>query len=91
MKLVVDASAWAAIVTPEATSAAARRTLGGMELCAPELLLAEIASLLWQKVRRSEVAPEDADAALALTRQAITWLEAREDSGRSGACARPPP
>ena len=63
MRFVVDASAWAGVITPEATTAAA---------CA--LLLAETANLLWKKVRRAQVVADDAVRALAITRRAFGLL-----------------
>ena len=74
MKLVVDASAWAGVVTSEPTSAVAREILHDADLIAPELLLAEMANLLWKKVRRANLSASDAVLAFAITRRAVTPL-----------------
>jgi predicted nucleic acid-binding protein len=74
VRLVVDASAWAGVVTPEAISVAARAALHDADLVAPDLLLAETASLLRKEVRRGNIAAADAVLALAATRRAIGLL-----------------
>ena len=74
MRFVVDASAWAGVITPEATTAAACALLQDADLVAPDLLLAETANLLWKKVRRAQVVADDAVRALAITRRAFGLL-----------------
>ncbi|MBP7337522.1 type II toxin-antitoxin system VapC family toxin [Niveispirillum sp.] len=63
MTIVVDASVavkW--LVTEDDSTAAVR--LCALPLAAPDLLSAEVASIMWKKVRRGEVTPAIAQAAL---------------------------
>ncbi len=61
MTLVTDASVVVKWVLPEPGSEeAAALLVGGEELIAPELLLAEVANTLWLKVRRNEMLRRDA-------------------------------
>ena len=62
-KLVVDASVAVKWYVPELGSIQASSLLETEEqLLAPELLLAEFGSVLWKKVRRGELAVEEAEA-----------------------------
>ena len=61
-RLVVDASALAALVFQEPEGDAIRLRLDGAEVFAPELLRFELANTAWKKVRR-----QPADAAKILT------------------------
>jgi predicted nucleic acid-binding protein len=66
MRLVVDASALAALVFQEPEGDAIRLRLDGAEVFAPELLRFELASTAWKKVRQ-----QSADAAKILTAQSL--------------------
>ena len=67
MTWVVDASVAVKWVVPEALSDNADRLLAsGEELVAPDLLPVEAANALWKKTTRKELAPREADQALAL-------------------------
>ena len=61
-RLVVDASALAALVFQEPEGDAMRQRLDGAEVFAPELLRYELANTAWKKVKR-----QPADAANILT------------------------
>jgi predicted nucleic acid-binding protein len=65
---VVDASAAAKWLAPEAESAQADALLGET-LTAPDLLFAEVANILWKKVGRGEMDAATADAAARWLRQ----------------------
>jgi predicted nucleic acid-binding protein len=59
--MVVDASVAAKWFFPEEHSPAALRLLTGRRgLTAPDLLVAEFGNLIWKRVRRREVTPEEA-------------------------------
>ena len=62
--LVVDASVVAAAFFPEKHTAAARRLLlSEGNLCAPDLIYAELANVIWKRHGRGEI---DADEAIGL-------------------------
>ena len=62
-RLVVDASVAMKWYIPEAGSIQAAALLeGDRQLLAPELLVAEFGNVLWKKVRRGELAPDQAQA-----------------------------
>lgn len=64
-RLVVDASVVAAAFFPERHSKAARTLLlSGSDLCAPDLIYAEIANVVWKRQRRGEIAAEEAGGLL---------------------------
>jgi predicted nucleic acid-binding protein len=64
--LVVDASVGLKWFIPEVQSAAARRLrASGNELHVPSLFDLEFASILWKKIRRSELSRPEADVILA--------------------------
>jgi len=63
--LVLDASAAVKLVTAEADSAAVRRTVGETPVAAPELVLAEVGSALWKKVRLGAITAAEAREAMA--------------------------
>lgn len=59
-KVVVDASVAVKWFLPEIHSEAAERLLDPeLSLCAPDLVLSEIANTLWKKTRRGEIAPQN--------------------------------
>jgi predicted nucleic acid-binding protein len=61
MRFVVDSSVVIKWYVPEVHSAESLRYLDpALERHAPELLLAEIANILWKKVGRGEIAPDEA-------------------------------
>jgi predicted nucleic acid-binding protein len=63
---VVDASVVAAAFFQEDHADAARRLLtAGRELLAPDLLLAEVANVIWERRRRSEINEAEARGILA--------------------------
>lgn len=65
MSLVVDASVVAKWFLPEIHSQAAERVLRSRkDLLAPDLVWAEVGSVLWKKVRRNEITVEEADGIL---------------------------
>ena len=59
-RLVVDASVAAKWVLKEANSDAARRIVDRAQLLAPDLLWAELGSLLWRRHRLGELSASDA-------------------------------
>ncbi len=64
--LVVDASVVAAAFFPEKDTEAARAMLVSEEnLCAPDLIYAEVASVIWKRCRRGEIDDEEASGLLA--------------------------
>jgi predicted nucleic acid-binding protein len=77
-RVVVDASALAAVVFQEPAGAAVRERLEGAAVFAPGLLKYELASTAWKKIRRQ---PEDAVkilTALAVAlddRWGLTWQD----------------
>jgi predicted nucleic acid-binding protein len=63
--LVVDASVAVKWVLPEVHSDAALRLLNAQHnLIAPDLLYPEVGNVLWKRVRRAEITPDEAVAAL---------------------------
>jgi predicted nucleic acid-binding protein len=67
VNLVLDASVAAKYLIPEVDSENAKALLnqwreGRISLLAPEILPAEVANVLWKKVRRGEVLSEEAEA-----------------------------
>lgn len=64
--LVVDASVAIKWVVEEEGSEAAVGLLDGPALAAPDLLMPKYANILWKKVRRAELAPEEATLAVEL-------------------------
>lgn len=78
--LVVDASVVIKFVVDEEGKAEADRLLGIATLCAPDLLTAECANILWKKARRKEMSTADAIEAAELLRSAdielvpMRWL-----------------
>ncbi|MDB5393861.1 MAG: PilT protein N-terminal [Rhodospirillales bacterium] len=69
-KLVVDASVVVKWVVPEIGSQDAARLLKAAPLAAPELLIAECANILWKKVQRKELMPDEALMAARLIERA---------------------
>lgn len=64
-RLVVDASVLAAAFFPEKHTAAARTVLlSDHELCAPDLIYAEVANVIWKRYRRKEINAEEASGLL---------------------------
>lgn len=78
--LVVDASVAVKWVVEEAGSEAAA-TLVDADLAAPSLLLAECANVLWAKVRRGELAGQEAIERLQLLRASPLELFPLESLG----------
>lgn len=72
--LVVDASVAIKWVVEEEGSQAAAMLLDGPGLAAPDLLMPECANILWKKVRRGELAPEEARLAAELLQRAAVEL-----------------
>jgi predicted nucleic acid-binding protein len=64
--LVVDASVAIKWVVEERGTPEALALRGGAKLIAPDLLVAECANILWKKVRRSQLAVEEASLAARL-------------------------
>jgi predicted nucleic acid-binding protein len=63
--LVIDASVAAKWLFPEERSAAARRLLSPKcRLIAPDLIYAEVGNVIWKRVRRRELSPEEGPAIL---------------------------
>lgn len=70
MTCVVDASIAVKWIVPEALSTKADELLAREgELLAPDLLLVEVANVLWRKTVRTELSPRDADRAFTLLMQ----------------------
>lgn len=70
MTCVVDASIAVKWVVPEALSTKADELLAREgELLAPDLLLVEVANVLWKKTVRTELSARDADRAFTLLMQ----------------------
>lgn len=64
-KIVVDASVAVKWFLPEIHSDAAERMLtAASSLCAPDLIVSEIANTLWKRTRRGELAPQTASQIL---------------------------
>ena len=64
--VVVDASVVIKWVVPEAGTIDALALLERHSLCAPDLVVAECANILWKKVTRGELEREEAEAAARL-------------------------
>jgi predicted nucleic acid-binding protein len=64
MQAVLDASVAAKLFVREEGSELARTIAGAMDLFAPVLILAELANLLWKRLRRGDVTYDDAVRAL---------------------------
>jgi predicted nucleic acid-binding protein len=62
--IVVDASVLAAVALDETLATTVRPLLLGNETIAPELILAELANVIWKNVRRKLLAQADARPAL---------------------------
>lgn len=60
-RLVIDASVAIKWVVPEAGTEDALALRTEYDLCAPELIIAEIANILWKKHRRGELSREEAE------------------------------
>lgn len=76
-RVVIDASVAVKWVVPEPGSEQAELLLD-RGLIAPDLLFAECANILWEKVRRGELTTEEADvAAQTLEQGEITLVSAR--------------
>ena len=73
-RLVVDASVAIKWVVEEAGSKVAVGLLGGPALSAPDLLMPECANILWKKVRRGELTPEEAALVAELLQRAAVEL-----------------
>jgi predicted nucleic acid-binding protein len=69
-KLVVDASVAMKWVVTEAGSEDAVRLLKAVPLAAPDLLITECANILWRKVQRQELMPDEALMAARLLERA---------------------
>jgi predicted nucleic acid-binding protein len=69
-RLVVDASVAVKWVVAEEGTAEAVSLLSIGKLAAPDLLIAECANILWKKVARSELNPDEAVLAARLLQQA---------------------
>jgi len=64
--VVLDASVVAAAFFPEKHSAAAQKLLvSGGDLCAPDLIYAELANVIWKRYRRREIDKSEAVELLA--------------------------
>ncbi|HET8775331.1 MAG TPA: type II toxin-antitoxin system VapC family toxin [Thermoanaerobaculia bacterium] len=64
-KLVVDASVAVKWFVPEIRSDSAVRLLDPeISLCAPDLILSELANTVWKKTRRNEITPQQASEIL---------------------------
>jgi predicted nucleic acid-binding protein len=70
MRLVVDASVAIKLVIGEPDSEAAVALYRSARLIAPDLITAECANILWKKVRRSELHPDEAALAARLLQAA---------------------
>lgn|SRR5262245_15324501 len=67
MTWVVDASVAIKWVIPEVLTEEADRLWGGDdEMLAPDLLLVEVANVLWRKMANREISPQEADRAFTL-------------------------
>lgn len=69
-RLVVDASVAIKWLVPEEGSIAARRLEHSFDLIAPDLIYAECANIVWKMVRRGDIEPGRAGAAV----EALTQL-----------------
>ena len=85
---VVDASVVIKWVVPEAGTIDALALLERFTLCAPDLVVAECANILWKKVTRGELDGEEADtAARLLEASALETRGTRHLLGRATALA----
>jgi predicted nucleic acid-binding protein len=74
--IIVDASLVAKLLFDEPGTAQAEAVVRrGDPLIAPELIVAELASVAWKKRRRQEVSAEDSVAAVALAARMLERLE----------------
>jgi len=80
VSIVVDASVVAAAFFPEPHRAAAAALLAdGEELVAPDLLLAEVANVIWKRHGRGEIEAAEANDLLAdVLRLPISYIPAAE-------------
>ena len=69
-RAVIDASVAIKWVVEETGSAAALSLLDGPQLLAPDLLMPECANILWKKVARAELTPEEGVLAAELLQRA---------------------
>lgn len=74
IRLVVDASVAVKWVVAEEGTTEAVSLLTGHNLAAPDLLTAECANILWKKVARSELAPDEAMLAARLLQRSDVEL-----------------
>ena len=76
MTIIADASLVAKLLFNESGTAEAEAVVRrGDPLIAPELIVAELASVAWKKRRRREVSAEDSVAAVALAARMLERLE----------------
>ncbi|MGK9170785.1 type II toxin-antitoxin system VapC family toxin [Inquilinus limosus] len=76
MTIIADASLVAKLLFDEPGTAEAEAVVQrGDPLIAPELIIAELASLAWKKRRRQELSAEDSVAAVALAARMLERLE----------------
>jgi predicted nucleic acid-binding protein len=74
--LVIDASVAIKWLVPEAGSAAARALVeDGTELVIPDLLLIEVANVLWKLTRLRQIAATDASNLMGLLSKAVHRIE----------------
>ncbi len=73
--VVVDASIVAKWLVPEDLSSQALALRGRYDFAAPDLLHAELANILWKKVRRGEISEDEALAGLHVFAHAEFLLE----------------
>ena len=86
--VIVDASVVIKWVVPEAGTIDALALLERFSLCAPELVVAECANILWKKVTRDELDVGEADtAARLLEASALETRGSRHLLGRATALA----
>lgn len=76
MRLVVDASVAIKWLVPEAGSIEARAiVVPGIEIVVPDLLLIEVANVLWKLARLKQVSAADASRLMELLPKATTRIE----------------
>jgi predicted nucleic acid-binding protein len=73
-RAVIDASVAIKWIVEEAGSAAALSLLEGPQLLAPDLLMPECANILWKKVVRAELTPDEGALAAELLQHADVEL-----------------
>lgn len=79
-KIVVDASVALKWFVPEVHSDAAVRLLDSdVPLCAPDLILAELANTLWKKTRRDEITPQQASETMTAFRRLDVEIQPSND------------